>query len=164
MATYPLIKPTDYQAIVTFCAEEVGRQYKGHPDAQEAAQAVGWMFNAWMLAIEDERWKRPITVAMIREWGKLIEPEVNRDGFRQHKIWVGTHQGMNPWHIPTEMEGFVRKLPDLAHDPDQAYYQFELIHPFGDGNGRTGKVLFNYMKGTLRAPEMPYNFFGCANP
>lgn len=163
MASSPLIRPAEFGAIATFCAEEVGRQYANHNDSMVAAQAVGWMIDAWLYAISLRY--RPITVAMIEEWGRRVEPLANANGFRKFKIQVGNHEGMNPWHIPSAMVYFVEKrLPELAHDPDLAYHDFEVIHPFGDGNGRTGKILFNYMRKKLKAPTMPYDYWGVSNP
>jgi fido (protein-threonine AMPylation protein) len=47
---------------------------------------------------------------------------------------------------------------------DIFYFEFEQIHPFKDGNGRTGKILYNYLCGTLDDPIMPPNFWGGNNP
>ena len=45
-----------------------------------------------------------------------------------------------------------------------AYYNFEKIHPFGDGNGRTGKIILNWLNDSLESPVMPPNFWDCSNP
>jgi hypothetical protein len=156
------ITPSQFRGIATFCAEEVGRQYAGYGDCKEACGAVGWMIDAWLDAVQRARLGQVITVPMIEEWGRRIEPEVNANGFRTVKIWVGTREGMNPWHIQSEMIALVDRLPTM--DADDAYLAFETIHPFGDGNGRTGKVILNYLKGRLLAPVMPPNFWGCSNP
>jgi fido (protein-threonine AMPylation protein) len=39
----------------------------------------------------------------------------------------------------------------------EAYKEFEFIHPFEDGNGRTGKIILNWINGTLLDPIFPPN-------
>ena len=47
---------------------------------------------------------------------------------------------------------------------DDWYLAFEAIHPFGDGNGRSGKVLHNWLLGTLNEPVLVADYFGGGNP
>jgi hypothetical protein len=48
--------------------------------------------------------------------------------------------------------------------PDAWYLCFEAIHPFADGNGRTGKILHNWLRGTLNNPVLISDYFGGGNP
>lgn len=47
---------------------------------------------------------------------------------------------------------------------DDWYLAYEAIHPFGDGNGRTGKILHNWLLGTLAEPVLVADYFGGGNP
>lgn len=38
---------------------------------------------------------------------------------------------------------------------DEFYWEFEEIHPWKDGNGRVGSILWNYKNGTLTNPVHP---------
>lgn len=67
--------------------------------------------------------------------------------YRDYAVSVGPH---NPPKYP-EVPGLVSELLDwLGHEKETlngvvlsaiAHYQFEYIHPFGDGNGRVGRLL-----------------------
>ena len=56
-----------------------------------------------------------------------------------------THDGIRPYQAMTELLEFLNdddKFPiDSLLKMAMAHYQFEAIHPFRDGNGRTGRIL-----------------------
>ena len=43
--------------------------------------------------------------------------------------------------------------------PEEAYKEFQIIHPFEDGNGRVGKIIYNKLKNSLDNPTFPPIFF-----
>jgi len=142
-------------AVVKFCAEEVGRQ-------KEPTKLVFNYLKAWEDAIElrkDLKWIHP---EMIKKWGQLTEPEVNDGEWRYVPVFVGNHRKMEAMMIPQAMKNLCNNLDTL--DPASAYKEFQDIHPFRNGNGRVGKIIFNWMKGTLNDPKMPPNFWGTENP
>jgi Fic family protein len=139
-----------------YIAEEVRRQGDVH-------LAVAWMAEAWDRAMLDKVRREPVTPELIERWGRLVSPEANADGFRTSHVRVGTSLTPPPLMVREIMARFCKD--DLTHlTPDVAYLHFEKIHPFRDGNGRTGKILLNYLNGTLDAPVMPSNWFGVSNP
>lgn len=166
--------------VLRYCAEEVDRQH-------DHAEAVFWMVQAWqqaqsdwlgagLLDLTDAEWfadrkQRALTVDWIERWGILVQPEHNSHcdgrgpgGFRTGAVYVGTRRCPEASMLPRLMKSLVEAINERRLDADRAYYEFEMIHPFFDGNGRTGKILYNYILGTLHDPKMPPNFFGCSNP
>ncbi|MGN6331710.1 MAG: Fic family protein [Motilibacteraceae bacterium] len=91
--------------------------------------------------------------------------------WREEQVWIGggrlgPHQAMfvPPAHhrVPAgidDLVAFMRRddIPALIHAAI-AHAQFETIHPFPDGNGRTGRALLHAMlrgKGLTRAVTVP---------
>ncbi len=84
----------------------------------------------------------------------------NRSGkYRKCKVWVGPHDGimkgcLHHRQIPRAMKQLWKEIKslDLEEEIDEKEYiiwsihhEFETIHPFVDGNGRTGRLLLNWL-------------------
>ena len=149
------ISPREFRAISAYCAEEVRRQ-------GDTPLHVGYMIDAMLDAIEHQYHGDDLSLDMIKHWARLIEPVENRKGFRTVDVVVGGVATMRPEFIDMAMQDWIEARETLA--PNVAYKTFEEIHPFMDGNGRTGKVILNFINGTLLNPIWPYNWWGISNP
>jgi Fic family protein len=98
---------------------------------------------------------RPLTAEDIIDLQHVIEPRLER-GLRQEQNWVGG-PGYSPLRasfVPPPETEVPRLVTDLAGFLTEtsgnplvraaiAHAQFETIHPFIDGNGRTGRALIH---------------------
>lgn len=144
--------------IIEYITEEVERQ--GHDTTQmDGLTRVFGMLEAWIFAIQESGPKRIPSELDILRIGRMIEPMGNFDGYRRVGVRVGQRPCPDPREIPGRMSRLMEVISDTA-GPDTAldiYKEFEMIHPFVDGNGRTGKILLNWINGTLWNPIFPPN-------
>jgi Fic/DOC family protein len=142
--------------VIDYVIEEVQRQ--GHDVlVLDGIERVGWMLEAWAFALHKSASKPelPDIVGL----GRMVEKEKNRHGIRTGFVRVGTRFCPPPDQVPTLLEGLFAHRDEFS--PVEFYKEFELIHPFRDGNGRTGKIVLNWLNGTLLDPVFPpANLFG----
>ncbi len=90
---------------------------------------------------------------LLLNWHKEIFQETKQDiagRFRDYLVRVGQHLAPD-WQ---DVEGLMKNLVDFINKnkkmnavelAGRAHYKFEKIHPFGDGNGRVGRILMNFI-------------------
>lgn len=140
--------------VIEYCTEEVERQ--GHNvRLLDGIERVRWMLQAWAYALafaHSNPGCAPTKESAIRI-GQFIEPHANEKGIRTCHVIVGAHSPPRYEHIESMLDALFQRVEELA--PMDFYKEFEHIHPFTDGNGRTGKVLLNWLNGSLLNPIFP---------
>ena len=92
-----------------------------------------------------------LTEQLILHWHREIFRETKKElagRYRDYRVRVGIHVPPDWQDVPELMRKLITFLKhnhtinpvELAA---RAHYQFEFIHPFGDGNGRIGRLLMN---------------------
>ncbi len=88
---------------------------------------------------------------LIKDINKTINENIKgTSGYRKLQVFIqgSEHIPPKPEQIPNLMNYFVYNYNNDAADIytkiSNYHIQFETIHPFEDGNGRTGRLLINY--------------------
>lgn len=115
----------------------------------------------------------PIRLSFVRELHRLLMNSVRGQDktpgeFRKDQNWIGaygcsieqaTFVPPNPFQLPDHLQAWERYMDaddvDFLLQTAVVHAQFELLHPFKDGNGRIGRILiplFLYQKRALSQP------------
>jgi hypothetical protein len=106
-----------------------------------------------------------LDLPLVLRLGHVVQPDKNPvTQWRQVNVMVG-HSKKAPWQeVPRLMESWLEAVDDMFAGADgegfldatEAYREFEEIHPFRDGNGRVGNILYNYLNATFAAGELVF--------
>lgn len=87
----------------------------------------------------------------IKQINEIINQNINdRQGYRVVQVFIrgSEHIPPAPEKIPNLMNYFVynynNDIQEIFDKIAKYHIEFEKIHPFEDGNGRTGRILLNY--------------------
>jgi len=155
--------------------EEVLEHEAGQEYDEEKRRDILEIINyrkALMLAKESIT-DRPIRLSLVREMHRVLMDSVRGQNkepgqFRNDQNWIGapgspieqaTFVPLSPLQLMDHLQAWEHYLEQNDIDPivqtAMVHAQFELLHPFKDGNGRIGRLLiplFLYSKGRLSSP------------
>lgn len=188
----PQWRPRD-KDIEGFVHDEVVRQFHDTRVWEDGGVRVEGMLNAWHYAQGRER-NTPTVEDILKLGAlvepKYNATKGHPDGeFRHKNVYIGNRMGVYPPFLgrmvellvaraphvvpgtsrgslvnQLQIESFAGQVEDLIHTVDDWYLAYEWIHPFRDGNGRTGKILHNWLNETLDDPVLVPDYFGGGNP
>jgi Fic/DOC family len=143
--------------VIDYIVEEVQRQ--GHDvRVLDGIERVAGMAQAWAYALTRAHGTEAgynLRVEDIEHLGMYIEPVRNWKGFRRTGVRVGNRICPEWEKVRPLLEDLFKRHGEEALLPFVFYRQLLEIHPFVDGNGRTGKVVLNWLNGTLLDPTFP---------
>ena len=155
--------------------EEAGIISKGISDTQRNDRKEVLNYKKALLSGAEEIKRRPLSLSFIKGLHKILLTGVRGENrllgeFRKTQNWIGTpgtpidkakYIPPDPIILPEHLEYWERFLksddyPDKIVQLGLLHAQFEILHPFEDGNGRVGRLiipLFLYWKRLISRPS-----------
>lgn len=165
-------KSSKMEGTRTTIDEELLEKYDVDPEKRDDWQEVQNYVEAINYGIERVK-ELPVCTRMIKEIHSILLKDVrgehkNPGEYRTSQNWVGGSRPSNAVYVPpipsevgnclSDLEKFINNeninTPELVKIAI-IHYQFETIHPFLDGNGRTGRILipiYLLSKGIIKKP------------
>lgn len=155
--------------------EEAGIKPKGISDSEREDRKEVLNYKKALLYGAEEVERRPLSLSLIKDLHRILLTDVRGQNrllgeFRRTQNWIGTPGTPldkarfippDPIILPEHLEyweAFLKKddFPDKIVQLGLLHAQFEILHPFEDGNGRVGRLimpLFLYWKSLISKPS-----------
>lgn len=126
-----------------------GKPLKDHLEATNHKEALDFLYD-----LIDEKARHTISEHLIKTLHSLIIQDIDKNiagTYREKDVFItGTdHNPPSALDVPIKMEEFVKwvknnyKKMNIVDYSAIIHHKFVHIHPFEDGNGRTGRLLMN---------------------
>ena len=96
--------------------------------------------NALELVFSNLKSQEPFDERFIKKLNETINRNIkDTEGYRKVQVFIRGSE-----HIPPEPAKIPNLMNYFVYNYNKYHIDFERIHPFEDGNGRTGRLLINY--------------------
>ena len=120
-------------------------------EEEYSKQALEDSKNAWLYAKKH----RERSITQILGVHKRLMKNLNSriaGKIRDIDVYVGNKICVEPYKIKDMLEYLIAIKPLTEQEIKNWHIQFEKIHPFEDGNGRTGRILMNLQRLEIELP------------
>lgn len=97
------------------------------------------------------------TVQDLQDFVSAIEPSATLRNTDGHRVWIGGHEAPKGSLTLASLNSLLF-LVDNHDQPNTVHKKYENIHPFMDGNGRSGRALWLWQMVNQRQYDGRYKF------
>lgn len=124
-------------------------------EREYSEQALSDAITAWQYLKKEDQ----LTVDVVLKTHKLLMrtrdfPKEYMGKFRWIPVYIGNREGLHYSQIKPAMEVWLLNANLYKEHWKRNHVRYEHIHPFADGNGRTGRMFMNWMRIKLGQPVL----------